>query len=152
MSSEGIFKTHAEYAVKVKFCGSEEEISLEELYQAFKQRLEAEQSNTLTEVVTKPAPISRHKQQAVALGIPAELWDEYIKTRKRVKATNTPLALTTLINKLSRFAEEGYSPGRNGQRIRMENYLYTKATRGELWETYHRSYCKTQRNRYRVAY
>ena len=110
MSSEGIFKTHAEYAVKVKFCGSEEEISLEELYQAFKIRLEVEQSNAVTEVVTKPVPISRHKQQAILMGVPAELWDEYLKTRKQVKASNTPLALTTLINKLTRFAEEGYSP------------------------------------------
>ena len=80
-------------------------------------------STTLTEPVSKPSPNrlgaknrprtdkgTDHKQQAIALGVPAGLWDEYIKTRKRVKATNTPLALTTLINKLSKYAEEGFSP------------------------------------------
>jgi hypothetical protein len=51
-----------------------------------------------------------HRQQAVSLGVPSDLWDEYIKTRKRVKATNSPLALTTLINLLSKYRAEGISP------------------------------------------
>jgi len=70
--------------------------------------------STLTEPVRrKEQPIEQpneHKQQAIALGICGDLWDEFLKTRKRVKASNTPIALTTLINKLSKFSDEGYSP------------------------------------------
>ena len=51
-----------------------------------------------------------HRQQAVSLGVSEDLWDEYIKTRKRLKASNTPLALTTLINKLKKAADQGISP------------------------------------------
>lgn len=79
-------------------------------------------STTLTEPVrsTLTEPVRRkeqpnehtneHKQKAIALGVCGDLWDEFLKTRKRVKASNTPLALTTLVNKLEKFSEEGYSP------------------------------------------
>jgi len=44
------------------------------------------------------------------LGIDAELWNEYMATRKRVKATSTPRAISTLINKITRLAEMGHNP------------------------------------------
>ena len=57
-------------------------------------------------------PATNHKATAIALGISEELWDEYLKTRKRKGATNTPLALTTLTNKLKEFAADGHDPSR----------------------------------------
>jgi len=44
------------------------------------------------------------------LGIDAELWNEYMATRKRVKATSTPRAITTLINKITSLAAIGHNP------------------------------------------
>jgi len=44
------------------------------------------------------------------LGIDAELWNEYMATRKRVKATSTPRAIITLINKITRLAAIGHNP------------------------------------------
>jgi len=44
------------------------------------------------------------------LGIDAELWNEYMTTRKRVKATSTPRAIITLINKITRLAAIGHNP------------------------------------------
>jgi len=49
--------------------------------------------------------------------IDQDLWDEYLSTRKRVKASNTPRALNTLVNKLNEI-EKG-SAG-DGQRA-LEN-------------------------------
>ena len=50
------------------------------------------------------------KAEAIGLGISGELWDEFIKNRKRVGASNTPVAMTTLINKLKKYADEGHKP------------------------------------------
>jgi len=44
------------------------------------------------------------------LGVSAELWDEFLATRKRLKAPNSPLAITTLINRLIAIRDGGYSP------------------------------------------
>ena len=44
------------------------------------------------------------------LGIDAELWNEYMATRKRVKATSTPRAINTLINKITSLAAIGHNP------------------------------------------
>jgi len=44
------------------------------------------------------------------LGIDAELWQEYMATRKRIKATSTPRAITTLINKITSLAAVGHDP------------------------------------------
>ena len=44
-----------------------------------------------------------------ALGVDKPLWDEFLKTRKRLKATNTPRALATLATK----AEQFYASGEN---------------------------------------
>lgn len=43
-------------------------------------------------------------------GVPEDLWLEYLATRKRLKAPNTPLALKTLTNKLARLVSKGYDP------------------------------------------
>ena len=45
--------------------------------------------------------------RVAALGIDQELWDEYIKTRKRLKATNTPRGLRTLLGRIEKFASQG---------------------------------------------
>jgi uncharacterized protein (UPF0335 family) len=42
-----------------------------------------------------------------ALGVDKPLWDEFIKTRKRLKATNTPRALATLATKAEQFHASG---------------------------------------------
>jgi hypothetical protein len=44
------------------------------------------------------------------LGIDAELWNEYMATRKRAKATSTPRAIKTLINKIASLAAVGHNP------------------------------------------
>lgn len=44
------------------------------------------------------------------LGIDAELWQEYMATRKRIKATSTPRAINTLINKITSLAAVGHNP------------------------------------------
>ena len=44
------------------------------------------------------------------LGIDAELWNEYMATRKRIKATSTPRAINTLINKITSLAAIGHNP------------------------------------------
>jgi len=44
------------------------------------------------------------------LGIDPELWLEYMATRKRVKATSTPRAIQTLINKIKKLADAGNNP------------------------------------------
>ena len=59
--------------------------------------------------------LSLQNKQAVPaevyrLGIDAELWNEYMATRKRVKATSTPRAIITLINKITRLAAIGHNP------------------------------------------
>ena len=45
--------------------------------------------------------------RVAALGIDQELWDEYIKTRKRLKATNTPRGLRTLLGRIEKFVSQG---------------------------------------------
>ena len=59
--------------------------------------------------------LSVQNKQAVAvevyqLGIDPELWLEYMATRKRVKATSTPRAIQTLINKIKKLADAGNNP------------------------------------------
>ena len=44
------------------------------------------------------------------LNIDPELWLEYMATRKRVKATSTPRAIQTLINKIKKLADAGNNP------------------------------------------
>ena len=44
------------------------------------------------------------------LGIDAELWNEYMATRKRAKATSTSRAIKTLINKIASLAAVGHNP------------------------------------------
>lgn len=45
--------------------------------------------------------------RVAALGIDSDLWDEYLKTRKRLKATNTPRGLRTLLGRIEKFASQG---------------------------------------------
>jgi len=45
--------------------------------------------------------------RVMALGIDKGLWNEYIKTRKRLKATNTPRGLKTLLNRIEKFVSQG---------------------------------------------
>jgi hypothetical protein len=59
--------------------------------------------------------LSVQKKQAVPaevyqLGIDAELWNEYMATRKRAKATSTSRAIKTLINKIASLAAVGHNP------------------------------------------
>jgi len=42
-----------------------------------------------------------------AIGVDKPLWDEFLKTRKRLKATNTPRALATLATKAEQFYASG---------------------------------------------
>lgn len=55
------------------------------------------------------------KSKAVAVERPSfidqELWDEYLATRKRVKASNSPRALNTLVNKLKKIEEDAPGEG-----------------------------------------
>ena len=62
-------------------------------------------AETLLETKTNAVPAEVYQ-----LGIDAELWNEYMATRKRVKATSTPRAIVTLINKITRLAEIGHNP------------------------------------------
>ena len=48
--------------------------------------------------------------EVIKLGIDAELWNEYMATRKRIKATSTPRAINTLINKITSLAAIGHNP------------------------------------------
>ena len=45
--------------------------------------------------------------RVAALGIEKDLWDEYLKTRKRLKATNTPRGLRTLLGRIEKFVSQG---------------------------------------------
>ena len=45
--------------------------------------------------------------RVMALGIDKGLWNEYIKTRKRLKATNTPRGLRTLLGRIEKFVSQG---------------------------------------------
>jgi hypothetical protein len=45
--------------------------------------------------------------RVAALGIDSDLWDEYLKTRKRLKATNTPRGLKTLLGRIEKFVSQG---------------------------------------------
>ncbi|MEK9983956.1 MAG: hypothetical protein VW879_04365 [Opitutae bacterium] len=45
--------------------------------------------------------------RVAALGIDSDLWDEYLKTRKRLKATNTPRGLRTLLGRIEKFVSQG---------------------------------------------
>ena len=59
--------------------------------------------------------LSGQNKQAVPaevyqLGIDVELWNEYMATRKRIKATSTPRAINTLINKITSLAAIGHNP------------------------------------------
>lgn len=45
--------------------------------------------------------------RVAALGIDSDLWTEYLKTRKRLKATNTPRGLKTLLGRIEKFASQG---------------------------------------------
>lgn len=43
-------------------------------------------------------------------GVSVELWDEYLKTRTRLKAPNSEQAITTLTNKLLKLSAQGIPP------------------------------------------
>ena len=45
--------------------------------------------------------------RVAALGIEKDLWEEYLKTRKRLKATNTPRGLRTLLGRIEKFVSQG---------------------------------------------
>ncbi|MFZ8920806.1 MAG: hypothetical protein ACO20P_15235 [bacterium] len=45
--------------------------------------------------------------RVAALGIDSDLWTEYLKTRKRLKATNTPRGLRTLLSRIEKFVSQG---------------------------------------------
>ena len=43
-------------------------------------------------------------------GVSVELWEEYLKTRSRLKAPNSEQAIKTLTNKLLKFKGQGFNP------------------------------------------
>lgn len=53
-------------------------------------------------------PVSDFNDDVIRLGINLELWEEFLKNRKRLRASNTPAALKTLINKIERFQQQGH--------------------------------------------
>jgi hypothetical protein len=70
---------------------------------------------TSLEITDLKKLLSIEKRSAVPvevyrLGIDPELWLEYMATRKRVKATSTPRAIQTLINKIKKLADAGNNP------------------------------------------
>jgi hypothetical protein len=48
--------------------------------------------------------------QAKQLGIDPDLWTEWMANRKKLKAQNTPRAMTTLINRIKQLQAKGFKP------------------------------------------
>lgn len=58
-------------------------------------------------------PKSVNTEPTDQIEIPAfidlDLWDEFLRIRKKAKAVNSPRAIKMLVNKLTRFAEKGHN-------------------------------------------
>jgi len=67
----------------------------------------AQDTDTDTDTDTDKENMKQVYTRLKALGVDKPLWDEFIKTRKRLKATNTPRALATLATKAEQFHASG---------------------------------------------
>lgn len=68
-------------------------------------------TDTHTHTYTNKTKEEPKSTEVAALGIDLDLWREYLKTRKKLKAPNTDRALNTLINKVTKLKNEGFNPG-----------------------------------------
>lgn len=57
-----------------------------------------------------PALSDNRIADAIGLGVNEELWLEFLANRKRLKASNSPAAMTTLVNKLTNLQQRGFDP------------------------------------------
>jgi uncharacterized protein (UPF0335 family) len=67
----------------------------------------AQDTDTDTDTDTEKKKIKEIYQRVAALGVDRQLWNEFLKTRVKLKANNTARALATLASRAEEYAQNG---------------------------------------------